>query len=441
MNILTRPQRRRRLSAALLLVAMGATCLPACRSCLPRLDAERAAEEREEAHQQLQSSLLVLPYRGMKTVIRAGALKPPPSQIVEVIALAEKASAEMDIEHPDVGGKSQQLVSLASAVVRGGAILAREEEDRYPLVWVAAQAGPLPAGWYDAAAEHLFFGIVDLALHYAGKEKLPIDWVYYEFERAAPQPGWPVELRLLAQSARGLMFLVAAKHYAAEEELGGYLDTLQTMSPDQIKELAASDSGSVRISGEDVHKQLRAFGHFSRSFNRFALKRDARGYEDLEAGLKLVKELGIDNELTDWVAISLALHKKDYAQASSLLEHLSQSPFLSEEDRAEVKACAASLSKLDKGFVLFGRERAFLVVARAGLARIGGVKAIVATIAVFIGPERAAKLARPCLLLWGVGNLIVDESQRAGHDAVDKSKELGKKGYNYLHNQVEKLTK
>ena len=38
--------------------------LPGCQSCIPLSDAERAAKEREEVHRQLNSSLLVLPYRG-----------------------------------------------------------------------------------------------------------------------------------------------------------------------------------------------------------------------------------------------------------------------------------------------------------------------------------------------------------------------------------------
>ena len=426
--------------ATTLLLLIGATFLSGCRSCLPRSDAERAKEEREEVHQQLNSSLLVLPYRGLKTVLRASALTPPPPQITEVVQILNQVSAELQVERPDLLGQSKQLLSLASAIYRSGAILFREEEDRYPLLWQTAKAGPLPATWYDAQTEHLFVGMLDMLIYVTGRQKPLIDWVYYEFDRAEPQPAWPQELQLLAQQTRGLMFMVGAKHYAAEEEFTGYLETLRKMSAKDIQQLQVTNNASVEITGESYHKGLRAAGHLSRSFNRFALKRDERGYEDLEVALKLVRELGMDNELTDWAELSLALHKKDYPKASQLLTHLAQSPYLTEEERIEVKGCAESMSKLGDGFVLFGRNRALLVVARAALARVGGVKTLLAVFAILIGPERAAKVARPTLLLWGVGTVLAEDAQQKGKETVDKGKQLGQKGYQLLRQQVDKLS-
>lgn len=424
---------------ALLLLTLGSTLLAGCRACLPQSDAARAAEERKEVHKQLNSSLLVLPYRGIKTVIRASAIEPPPPQIAEVIRLSQEASAQLSIEQTEVVGQSKQLVALASALYHSGAILMKEDEDRYPLIWDVAKAGPLPAAWYGAPAEHLLVGIFDLIVYAAGKQKPLIDWVYYEFDRATPQPGWPLELTLIAQQFRGIMFMLGEKHYAADEELTGYLTGLGSMSAEQRQQLLATTSTGQKISGEDYHKGLRALGHATRSFNRFALKRDELGYADLEATLKLVQELGMDNELTDWAQISLALHKKDYAKAGKLLDHLAQSPFLFEEDRAEVKRCAESMTKLDSGFVLFGRTRAQLVVARALLARIGGIKTVLATLAVLIGPERSAKLARPVLLLWGTTAVLADDAKRTGAEAVGQGKQLGHKGYHYLRDKVQQL--
>ena len=159
---------------ALLLLTLGSTLLAGCRACLPQSDAARAAEERKEVHKQLNSSLLVLPYRGIKEVIR----------------LSQEASAQLSIEQTEVVGQSKQLVALASALYHSGAILMKEDEDRYPLIWDVAKAGPLPAAWYGAPAEHLLVGIFDLIVYAAGKQKPLIDWVYYEFDRATPQPGW-----------------------------------------------------------------------------------------------------------------------------------------------------------------------------------------------------------------------------------------------------------
>lgn len=422
-----------------LLLCAGSLLQTGCRSCLPRSDAERAKEERQQVHDQLNSSLLVLPYRGMKTVTRASALSPPPAQIAEVIRLQNEVSKELHIEQTDWLGQSQQIVTLVSAMYRSGAILFREEEDRYPLLWQAAHAGPHPAAWYDAQSEHLFIGLVDLCLYVAGRKKPLIDWVYYELERASPQPNWPQGLRLLAQQVRGLMYIAGEKHYAAEEELSGYLQTLDSLSRADIAQLEVSQDGKVTLSGADYHKGLRAAGHLTRSFNRFALKRDARGYEDLDAALSLLTQLGVHNELTDWAALSLALHKKDYTQAARHLESLAQSPYLSAEEQAEVRASAESVSKLDQGFVLFGRQRALLTVSRAAFARLGGIKTVLATLTILIGPERSLQVSKTVILLWSVGSVLAQDAEAKSQEALNQGKQLGHKGMELLQKQVDKL--
>lgn len=427
------------LLALLFLLSTGLLLQTGCRSCLPQSDAERAKEERQQVHDQLNSSLLVLPYRGMKTVTRASALDPPPPQIAEVIRLQNEASKELHIEQTDLVGQSQQILTLVSAMYRSGAILFREEEDRYPLLWQVAKAGPYPATWYDSQSEHLFVGLVDLFIYVAGKQKPLIDWVYYELERASPQPSWPQGMRLLAQQVRGLMYIAGEKHYAAEEELSGYLQTLHSMSTTDIAQLAVSTEGKQTLSGADYHKGLRAAGHLTRSFNRFALKRDERGYEDLEAALSLIEQLGVHNELTDWAALSLALHKKDYPKAALHLESLAKSPYLTAEERAEVKACADSMSKLGEGFVLFGRQRALLTVSRAAFARIGGIKTVLATLAILIGPDRSLQVSKTVFLLWSVGSVLAQDAESKSKEALEQGKQLGHRGYELLHQQVDKL--
>lgn len=424
---------------ALLLSLFALLLLPGCRACIPLSDAERAQKERDEVHRQLSSSLLVLPYRGMKTVIRASAVNPPPPQIAEVIKIHNDLNEKLSVEQTDFAAQSEQMLSLVAALYRSGSILYKEEEDRYPLLWNVVKAGPLPASYYGAEVEHLFVGVLDLILYVTAKQKPLIDWVYYEFDRSAAQPGWPVELRLLSQLLRGMMFVVGNKHYAAEEELTSYLHSLTKMSADERARLYSTQANGVVVSGDTTHKGLLAIGHLGRSFNRFALERDDAAYADLEAAIGILNQLGIDNELTDWGRISLALHKKDYAQAGQALDHLSQSPFLFEEDRQEVKRCAADLSKLDRGFVLFGRTRAQFVVARALFARLGGVKTLVAVLAILIGPDNAAKLARPTLLLWGIGSVLAEDVERKSGAAYDQGKQLGQKSYDYLRNKVDKL--
>ena len=63
-----------------------------------------------------------------------------------------------------------------------------------------------------------------------------------------------------------------------------------------------------------------------------------------------------------------------------------------------------------------------------------------AVFAILIGPERAAKVARPTLLLWGVGTVLAEDAQQKGKETVDKGKQLGQKGYQLLRQQVNKLS-
>ena len=236
------------------------------------------------------------------------------------------------------------------------------------------------------------------------------------------------------------MFALGHKHYAAEEELNGYLAAVNNLSPAETASLREISDRGFAVRGAQfslpLQPGLRAVGHLGRSFNRFALKRDGAAYADLEAALKILAELGVDNELTDWGQITLLLHKKDYAKAGQVLERLSHRPHLAAEDRAEVKQCAADLGKLDQDFVLFGRTRAQLVLARALLARLGGVKAFLVALGVLVGPQTADKLARTTQFLWSFSSTLAEESRRG--ETLDRGKKLGNKGYHFLRDQVGK---
>lgn len=416
-----------------------ALLLPGCSWLHRPTDAERAAKERAEVREELNASYVVMPYRGLKTVIRGGALEPPKPELVELVALSDEIMTQLAALNaaggqPDYLAEASRIGRLIAALYRAGSILSKEDEDRYPLMWQATKLGPLPATWYDAPAEHALVGTLDLLLHAAARKKPVLDWVYYEFDRAPAQPGWPAELRLLAQQGRGLMYMLGDKHYAAEEELTAYLTTLTGMSAAERAKMSSNLSD-----GERTHKGMSALGHLSRSLNRFALKRDPGGYDDLEAALKQIRALGIDNELTDWGELTLVLHRGDYARAGQLLEHLAQSPYLSEEERLEVRQCATSMQQLGGGFVLFGRDRAMLVLGRAVLARIGGIQTVLVALAVLIGPERAALVARPVLLLWATGSVMSTDAEAKAHETVDKGRKLGKQGYDFLRDHAKKL--
>ena len=203
------------------------------------------------------------------------------------------------------------------------------------------------------------------------------------------------------------------------------------MSAEQRARLFSTQASGVVISGETTHKGMLAIGHLGRSFNRFALSRDDAAYADLDAALGILNHFGIDNELTDWERFRSRCTKKDYAQAENCLNICRKVRFCLTMIAKKSKRCAADLSKLDKGFVLFGRTRAQFVVARALFARLGGVKTLVTVLAILVGPDNAAKLARPTLLLWGIGRVLSEDMEK-GQRCAATERQTGTKSYDYL---------
>lgn len=424
--------KRRAVLASALVLPLG---LGGCRSCLPRSDAERAREEREAAGQRLESSLTLVPYRGLKTVLRASKVTPPPPELGELIA--QVAALEVHKTQLEWVDKTQQVVALVAALYRARAILKRADEDRYPLLWQALVGPQLPLLGYDGPAEHLLLATALLATDAALNRDPLTDVLIYELSRAPAQDGWPVELRLWSRAARGLMYFLAGYHYAAEEELTGYLSAVPELGAAAWQRLQSEERRGIHhavvITLFSQTPMLLAAGYLLRALNRFELGRSDPAYDDLEAMLQQLGAAGVDNELTQWAWAMVHIHRKRYAEAARDLAQLGESPYLPASERAEILRCSANLRGLGRGFVLFGATRAQLLIVSALIARAGGVHGLLIQL---LGPEVAAKVYAPLTLLSAVAGELKSGAQSAAHRGEDVGKELGKKGLQFLKDQL-----
>ncbi len=404
-----------------------------CRGCLPLSDAERARREREAAKQRIESSLTLVPYRVLKTVLRGSKVTPPPPEFVALLAQIEA----LEVQKPQVEwtAKTQQLVALVAALYRARSILKTADEDRYPLLWQALVSPTVPLPFYDGPAEHLLLATALLATDAALNKDPLTDVLVYELSRAPAQERWPVALRLWSQAARGLMYMLAGYHYAAEEELTAYLKTVPELGAAAWQQLQNGPyhdlKGSVVLALFTQTPVLLAVGYLMRAVNRFELDRSDAAYDDLEAMLQQLGAAGIDNELSQWAWAMVHIHRKRYDAAADDLTRLGQSPYLSAAERMEIVRCSETMRGMSGGFVLFGASRAQLVIVRALIARAGGVQNILMQL---LGPADAAKVYAPLSFLSEVGQQL----QQGAHGALQQGEELGEKGLRYLKDQLKR---
>lgn len=422
--------KRRAVLASALVLPLG---LGGCRSCLPRSDAERARQERQEVEQRIESSLTLVPYRVLKTVLRASKVTPPPPELVELIAQVE--ALELHKTQLQWVGKTQQIIALITALYRARSILKRADEDRYPLLWQALVGPRLPLPGYDGPAEHLLLATALLATDAALHKDPLTDVLIYELSRAPAKDAWPVELRLWSRAARGLMYLLAGYHYAAEEELTGYLNAVPELGAAAWQRLQLDERHGIHqavvITLFLQTPVLLSAGYLMRAMNRFAMDRSDRAYDDLEAMLQQLGAAGIDNELSQWAWAMVHIHRKRYDEAAADLARLGASPYLAESERAEILRCSANLRGLNRGFVLFGASRAQLLIASALIARAGGVQNILVQL---LGPEDAAKVYAPLTFLSAVAGQL----QSGAQSAAEQGEELGRKGLRFLKEQLKR---
>jgi hypothetical protein len=385
-----------------------------------KTDAERAAEERAAAEKRVQDSFVLVPYRALKITLRGAGVNDP--RLAEQKALFDDLTTlRGGIADRELEAKS--IAKLAIDLYRAREAMRKVDEDALPTMWEAFFGGPRPLPYYDAGLEHLAVGALAFVFDVALQRDPVADVLFYEISRARPAPGWPPMIGIVARGVRGLAYLNARYHYAAEEELTAYLSGLETI---------ASDDVFLLLVGARTRAELLAGGHLVRALNRFALDRDDAATADLEAGLKQLQALGVDNELTDWGWALVYARTKRYDDARRSLEKLAASPHLGDADRAEIRACAATLGKWDKGFVPFGKTRAQLVIARALIARGGGLEKIFSSV---LGPELGPKVYRPLAVM----DRVRAQLGAAPKETVDASKEASRRGLDVVRGKLDAL--
>lgn len=418
----------------LVLVLLGV--LPACSGCR-QTDAERAARERAEIEERIRDSSALVPYRALKLTARAQGTGREPEAVTalwgmvqETASLPEKAATVEEAQR-----MAAVYLRLAVAFYRAKQTLREHDEDDFPVFLEQARRAGSPWGalsvpGYDAGMEHLFLGIAVTAMETLDQKKtFPLaEPALYEFSRAVPRPEWPGALRAVSRGGRGLTFLNAGYHYAAEEELTAYLAEVERL-PATLPPLGNLNQETAQLARDLLESRefLRATGYFLRAWNRMQLKREELAADDVDEALQSLARLGIENELTWWAMAFVHLQRERYAEAAASLDRLALSPYVDEATRAELQASAQSLRTQGQRTPLFQKERAVIPLARALVARAGGADKVLSSV---LGEERAVQILAPFAWL---------ERMQQGLAAVkpeEVAREAGSQGWEALKGKL-----
>lgn len=406
-------------------------------------DAERAAEERAKVEKRIRDSTLLVPYRSLKLIMRAGDSEQTPEEVRRAWA-STLETAERVLELPETPATpmerartARMFLDLGIDLYRAQRVLDTHDEDDLPLLADRFALKPSPRAFlpgYDSGMEHLFLGITwgmtQLALRdRMGSTDLPL----YEFSRANPRSEWPGLLRVLVRAGRGATFLEAGYHYASEEELNAYLDEVKALGPMSL-ELIASQG---EFSPEQHRQQLLASGHALRAWNRLKLEREGPAVEDMERALEALEKGGVENELTWWGTAFVHTRHERYAQAAVSLDKLAASPFLDEPTRQELRSNAEQLRAHGGGVPLLRQERAALLLARALVARAGGVERVLASV---LGEARARELAPSFVavdrMLQGMAGTKTEDLARESEGLLNRARQAGRDGLSRLKQEL-----
>ncbi len=384
-------------------------------------DKEKAKKERAAIEKRVTDSFALVPYRGLKTMMRSSKGTRPP-EVDKVAKDLDDAFTRFSTELAANQLPLKATVELLVGAYRARAVLKKHDEDHFALLATVFANGPLPLpAFYDNGAEHMALGVTWILLgllDHTGQLPTP-EILFYELSRVEAKPAWPWFLRTLGRGLRGVAQCHAGYHYAAEEELSALVV--------EVESATAADRAPLVIRQLDnwVDAELRAGAHLLRAWNRFGLGRNDKAIEDLEAALQQLDRLGIDNELTQWAWAIVHAHHKRYEEAGKSLDKLAASPHLDEAARTEIKQAAVDVRKAGKDFLPLTGLRSSYYIARALVARAGGLEPLLDAL---LGPELAAKVKAP--LLWvravqhSAGDLL-DEKQLDA--AAEKAKAGGQK--------------
>ena len=356
-----------------------------CRSS----DAEKAKREREKMEDRVRSSLALLPYRLVKISVRAKDDPKRPAAVdalwkmlAETQALPAKPATTEEIAH-----EAATYARLLKALFDARQTMKTADEDDFATLGQVLLDAPSPPV-FDAQTEHLALAVLWFVVDSADQtNRIPgsSEYVFYELERAKPQPTWPRELRWVAQLLRGAEFCAAEYHYAAEEELDAYVTALEATTPADFDAWKTAEPAQLQSA-------LKAAGYFVRAWNRMGLGRDDASTEDLEKGLAELQAMGVDNELTQWGWALVHARRGRYEASALELEKLAKSEHLDAATKTELEAAAVAMRSESHAIPLLLQTRATVILAQALLARAGGLEHV---LIVLLGEEQGTRAAAP----------------------------------------------
>jgi len=398
-------------------------------------DAERAAKERAKIEARIRDSYTLVPYRALKLTARAQGHPDAPAEIATLWRLAEETrTLEANaLTEEDTRRLAKAYLDLGVAFYKAKKTLEQRDEDEFPLLWHHWQPdAPPPLPGYDAGQEHAFISMVWFVLDAVDRgNRLPAtELVLYELSRATPQPSWLPAMRTTVHACRGVAFLEAGYHYAAEEELTTFLTETEARPAESYPALRDATPAQVRES-------LLASGYFLRALNRMGLKRERAAEDDIERGLGALEKLGVENELTWWGWAFIHFRRERYEASAEQLDTLARSPYLDAAARQELQASADAMRQHGDSLPIFRQARAAAFLGQALLARAGGPEKALGAV---LGPERAVQVLAP--LRWmdrvrrGIGQGALDDAARAADGSLERVRDVGGKGLEALKEKL-----
>lgn len=408
-------------------------------------DSEKAKKERAAIEKRITDSFALVPYRGVKTMLRSSVGNRPPELEKLATEMAE-ANARFNAHITAGTVPFGPTLELMVDAYRARALLKKYDEDTFPLLWDVFSKIPLPIAYYDKSTEHLVLGVTWIVLSLADRTgRMPApEILFYELSRVQASPAWPWALRVLGRTMRGIAQSNAGYHYAAEEEFDGLIVDVEKGTPTDRAVLAYGQIDGV------VDAELRATAHMLRAWNRFGLDRRDKAADDIEEALTQLQKIGVDNELTQWGWAIIHVRRKRYEEAGQSLDKLAASPHLDKVAQDEVKQAAVDVRKAGHDVFPLTSLRANYFIANALILRAGGIEHI---LDVLLGPELSTKAKAPVNWLRAVQHSIgdlLDEKQlekagdkvkAGGKQLLDSAGDLGKSGLDKAKGVFDKIKK